>query len=86
MLKPPCPNLRITTIFSCVPIFTFFLPRDKTNKMTVRPAKTQISLADLILRWVHMPFCCFCHAAARILINKHPSIFISDIDFKITRQ
>ena len=76
-------------------------PHDKTNKMTVHPANTQISLgirpvwsvfsarsmgssgpklsscgqrrlwsdwvdaqADLSLRWVHMPFCWFCHEAA----------------------
>ena len=37
---------------------------DKTYKMTVRPAKTQIRLgirpvaqADLSLRWAHMPYC-----------------------------
>ena len=78
-------------------------PHDKTNKMTVRWAKTQISLgicpvwsesslcahwvakepgflhadsedwsnwmdaqADLSLRWVHKPFCWFCHEGAQI--------------------
>ena len=37
---------------------------DKTYKMTVRPARTQISLgirpvaqADLSLHWAHMPYC-----------------------------
>ena len=78
------------------------MPRDKTNKMTVCPAKTQISLgirpvcsesslwaqwvakdpsflhADSddsdqtgwSLRWVHMPFCWFCHEAAQLNIIK----------------
>ena len=35
---------------------------DKTNKVIVRPAKTQISLgiqADLSLRWVHSHLVCF---------------------------
>ena len=34
-------------------------PREKTNTVTVRPAKTQISLgtqADLSLRWAHTHF------------------------------
>ena len=34
-----------------------FEPRhDKTNKVTMRPAKTQISQADLSLRWAHSHF------------------------------
>ena len=37
----------------------------KNNEMSVRPAKTQISMdgcpADLSLRWAHKLFCWFCH-------------------------
>ena len=46
---------------------TYEPPRDQ-KKMTVRPAKTQISLgqADLRLHWAHMPLCWFCDEAAHI--------------------
>ena len=82
--------------------YAFEPPHDKTNKMNVHPAKTQIRLgirpvwsesslcsqwvdkiqaffmiaktqirladaqAYLSLRWAHMPFCWFCHEAARM--------------------
>ena len=32
----------------------------------MRTAKTLIRLADMSLRWAHMPFCWFCHEAAHI--------------------
>ena len=33
---------------------------------------------DLSLRWVHMPFCWFCHEAAQILLHFHElAIFVS---------
>ena len=35
--------------------------------------------ADLSLCWVHMPFCCFCHAAAHILF-----IMYTDIEVVMT--
>ena len=41
-------------------------PHDKTNKMTVRPAKTQISLS---LCWAYMPFCWFCHEVAHLCMQ-----------------
>ena len=49
---------------------SIYEPRhDKTNKMTVRPAKTQIrgdAQADLSLRCAHTHFVGFCHVAAHI--------------------
>ena len=43
------------------PLLTEHEPRhDKTNKVTVRPAKTQISLGAQSLCW-------FCHVAAHIM-------------------
>ena len=40
---------------------------DKTNKVTVRPAKTQISQADLSLRWAHTHFVGFVMSRLRSL-------------------
>ena len=51
---------------------------DKTNKLSVRPGKTQISLdirpvwsesslSDLSFYWAHS-FCWFCHVAADIML------------------
>ena len=47
------PAFRVT-LTTNVLHYIFEPPHDKTNKTTVLPAKTQISLG---IRWAHMPFC-----------------------------
>ena len=37
--------------------------------------------ADLCLRWVHMPFCWFCHEAAR-LFSTHLQVYMIDLEDK----
>ena len=39
-----CPDLSVRNLMIIMVLFIYEPPRDKTNKMTVRPAKTQISL------------------------------------------
>ena len=69
---------------------------DKTNKVSVRPAKTQISLgirpiwadaqADLSLRWVHS-FCWFCRLVAHFLASvSHAEIFQVCKNFKFVQK
>ena len=45
---------------------TFEPPHDKTNTMAYASSDDSDAQADLSLRWVHMPFCWFCHEAAHL--------------------
>ena len=71
MVQPHGSNFRIMMVIFCVSqFFLFELPHDKTNKVTVRPAKTQISLGIHPV-WSESSLC-----AQRVA--KDPSFFHAD--------
>ena len=77
-------------------------PHDKTNKITVRPAKTQISLGNrpvwsessLCAQWVAkdpsflhaQPHCWFCHEAAHFIIKRDFQSFLAPLCWKQLSQ